>query len=82
VTKAAIQSESFIAAASFQETTKVLTDAALSGRRDELVGLKENVIVGHMVPAGTGFKKYLALKIHRDEPEVQEPPVEEAPVPA
>ncbi|HLF93207.1 MAG TPA: DNA-directed RNA polymerase subunit beta' [Planctomycetota bacterium] len=82
VTKAAIQSESFIAAASFQETTKVLTDAALSGRRDELVGLKENVIVGHMIPAGTGFKKYLALKLHRDEPEVIEPPVEEAPVPA
>jgi len=68
VTKAAIGSESFIAAASFQETTKVLTDAALSGRRDELVGLKENVIVGHMVPAGTGFKKYLNLKIQREEP--------------
>jgi DNA-directed RNA polymerase subunit beta' len=83
VTKAAIQSESFIAAASFQETTKVLTDAALSGRRDELLGLKENVIVGHMVPAGTGFKKYLALKLHRDEPEVVEPPpAEESVVPA
>ncbi|HLY08016.1 MAG TPA: DNA-directed RNA polymerase subunit beta' [Planctomycetota bacterium] len=82
VTKAAIQSESFIAAASFQETTKVLTDAALSGRRDELIGLKENVIVGHMVPAGTGFKKYLNLKLHRDEPEVTEPPAEEALVPA
>ncbi len=68
VTKAAIQSESFIAAASFQETTKVLTDAALAGRRDELVGLKENVIVGHMVPAGTGFKKYLNMKLHREEP--------------
>ena len=61
----------------------MLTDAALSGRRDELVGLKENVIVGHMIPAGTGFKKYLALKLHRDEPEVQEPPpAEEAVVPA
>jgi DNA-directed RNA polymerase subunit beta' len=83
VTKAAIQSESFIAAASFQETTKVLTDAALSGRRDELVGLKENVIVGHMVPAGTGFKKYLGLKLHRDEPEATEPPAPaEALVPA
>jgi DNA-directed RNA polymerase subunit beta' len=82
VTKAAIQSESFIAAASFQETTKVLTDAALSGRRDELIGLKENVIVGHMVPAGTGFKKYLNLKLHRDEPEVPEAPAEEALVPA
>ncbi len=83
VTKAAIQSESFIAAASFQETTKVLTDAALAGRRDELQGLKENVIVGHMVPAGTGFKKYLNLKLQRDEPEAQEPPpVAEALVPA
>ena len=82
VTKAAIQSESFIAAASFQETTKVLTDAALSGRRDELIGLKENVIVGHMVPAGTGFKKYLGLKLHRDEPEQAEPPAAEALVPA
>ena len=82
VTKAAIQSESFIAAASFQETTKVLTDAALSGRKDELIGLKENVIVGHMVPAGTGFKKYLAMKLHRDEPEVPEAPAEEALVPA
>jgi DNA-directed RNA polymerase subunit beta' len=80
VTKAAIQSESFIAAASFQETTKVLTDAALSGRRDELVGLKENVIVGHMVPAGTGFKKYLMMKLDRDEPEAAEAPME--PVPA
>jgi DNA-directed RNA polymerase subunit beta' len=73
ITKAAIQAESFIAAASFQETTKVLTDAALAGRRDELVGLKENVIVGHMVPAGTGFKKYLALKLVREEPEQPEP---------
>jgi DNA-directed RNA polymerase subunit beta' len=82
VTKAAIQSESFIAAASFQETTKVLTDAALSGRRDELIGLKENVIVGHMVPAGTGFKKYLSMKLHRDEPEQAEPPAAEALVPA
>ena len=81
ITKAAIQSESFIAAASFQETTKVLTDAALAGRRDELVGLKENVIVGHMVPAGTGFKKYLGMKVQRDEPEQPEP-APEAVVPA
>jgi DNA-directed RNA polymerase subunit beta' len=78
ITKAAIQSESFIAAASFQETTKVLTDAALSGRRDELQGLKENVIVGHMVPAGTGFKKYLGMKLQRDEPEQPEEPAPEA----
>jgi len=59
ISKAAIQSESFIAAASFQETTRVLTDAAISGKRDDLVGLKENVIMGHLIPAGTGFKQYL-----------------------
>ncbi len=55
ITKAAVQSESFISAASFQETTKVLTEAALAGKVDRLVGLKENVILGHLVPAGTGF---------------------------
>jgi DNA-directed RNA polymerase subunit beta' len=55
ITKAAVSSESFISAASFQETTKVLTEAALGGRVDELVGLKENVILGHLIPAGTGF---------------------------
>ncbi len=51
-----MQSSSFISAASFQETTKVLTEAALAGKVDNLVGLKENVILGHLVPAGTGFK--------------------------
>jgi DNA-directed RNA polymerase subunit beta' len=56
ITKAAVQSESFISAASFQETTKVLTEAALAGKQDRLVGLKENVILGHLIPAGTGFK--------------------------
>lgn len=60
ITKAAVQSESFISAASFQETTKVLTEAALAGKVDNLVGLKENVILGHLVPAGTGFH------IHQD----------------
>ena len=55
ITKAAVQSESFISAASFQETTKVLTEASLAGKIDQLVGLKENVILGHLVPAGTGF---------------------------
>ena len=50
-----MQSESFISAASFQETTKVLTEAALAGKIDNLVGLKENVILGHLIPAGTGF---------------------------
>ncbi|MCA9236066.1 MAG: DNA-directed RNA polymerase subunit beta', partial [Planctomycetales bacterium] len=56
ITKASVQSSSFISAASFQETTKVLTEAALSGKTDYLVGLKENVILGHLIPAGTGFK--------------------------
>ena len=60
ITKAAVQSESFVSAASFQETTKVLTEAALAGKSDYLVGLKENVILGHLVPAGTGFH------IHQD----------------
>lgn len=55
ITKAAVQSDSFISAASFQETTKVLTEAALAGKVDYLVGLKENVILGHLIPAGTGF---------------------------
>ncbi|HEY3969682.1 MAG TPA: DNA-directed RNA polymerase subunit beta' [Planctomycetaceae bacterium] len=58
ITKAAVQSESFISAASFQETTKVLTEAALAGKIDLLVGLKENVILGHLIPAGTGFKTH------------------------
>ena len=53
-----MQSSSFISAASFQETTKVLTEAALAGKVDNLVGLKENVILGHLVPAGTGFRTY------------------------
>ncbi|MFV1963808.1 MAG: DNA-directed RNA polymerase subunit beta' [Pirellulaceae bacterium] len=58
VTKASVQSASFISAASFQETTKVLTEAALAGKIDELVGLKENVILGHLIPAGTGFRTF------------------------
>ncbi len=58
ITKASVQSSSFISAASFQETTKVLTEAALAGKVDRLVGLKENVILGHLVPAGTGFRTY------------------------
>jgi len=63
ITKASLQSESFIAAASFQETTKVLTEASLAGRVDKLRGLKENVILGHLVPAGTAFKPYLDMKV-------------------
>jgi DNA-directed RNA polymerase subunit beta' len=63
ITKAAVQSDSFISAASFQETTKVLTEAALAGKSDFLVGLKENVILGHLVPAGTGFKTHQEAEV-------------------
>jgi len=63
ITKAAVQSESFISAASFQETTRVLTEAALAGKVDRLVGLKENVILGHLIPAGTGFKSYQEAEV-------------------
>ncbi|AQQ71333.1 DNA-directed RNA polymerase subunit beta' [Limihaloglobus sulfuriphilus] len=63
ITKASLQSDSFISAASFQETTKVLTEAALGGKIDTLQGLKENVILGHLIPAGTGFRGYTDLKV-------------------
>jgi DNA-directed RNA polymerase subunit beta' len=63
ITKASLQSESWISAASFQETTKVLTEAAIAGRIDNLVGLKENVILGHLIPAGTGFKRYVDSRV-------------------
>jgi DNA-directed RNA polymerase subunit beta' len=63
ITKAAVQSDSFISAASFQETTKVLTEAALAGKVDYLVGLKENVILGHLVPAGTGFHSHQGAEV-------------------
>ena len=65
ITKASLTTESFISAASFQETTRVLTDAASSGKIDHLLGLKENVIVGHLIPAGTGLKEYRAIEITR-----------------
>ncbi|MDD5465070.1 MAG: DNA-directed RNA polymerase subunit beta' [Candidatus Omnitrophica bacterium] len=63
ITKASLTTESFISAASFQETTRVLTEAATSGKRDELFGLKENVIVGHLIPAGTGFKAHRDIEV-------------------
>ncbi|MCM8792371.1 MAG: DNA-directed RNA polymerase subunit beta' [Candidatus Omnitrophica bacterium] len=63
ITKASLSTESFISAASFQETTRVLTEAACSGKRDDLYGLKENVIVGHLIPAGTGFYKYRDIEV-------------------
>ncbi|GIW74539.1 MAG: hypothetical protein KatS3mg103_1061 [Phycisphaerales bacterium] len=63
ITKASLQSESFLSGASFQETTKVLTEAALKGATDHLVGLKENVLLGHLIPAGTGFRKYQDIRV-------------------
>jgi DNA-directed RNA polymerase subunit beta' len=63
VTKASLETESFISAASFQDTTRVLTDAATLGRVDQLRGFKENVIMGHLIPAGTGFKVYRNVKL-------------------
>ena len=71
ITKASVQSSSFISAASFQETTKVLTEAALAGRVDNLVGLKENVILGHLIPAGTGFNTFQTSEV-RVRPEALE----------
>jgi DNA-directed RNA polymerase subunit beta' len=58
ITRASLQTQSFISAASFQETTKVLNEAAISGKEDHLLGLKENVIVGHLIPAGTGVRDF------------------------
>jgi DNA-directed RNA polymerase subunit beta' len=71
ITKASLQSDSFISAASFQETTKVLTEASLAGKVDVLRGLKENVILGHLIPAGTAFRPHLDIKVKH----LAEPPV-------
>ena len=66
ITKAALATNSFLSAASFQETTKVLTDAAIKGRIDPLIGLKENVIIGQLIPAGTGLRRYRDVKLDTD----------------
>ncbi|HOP28669.1 MAG TPA: DNA-directed RNA polymerase subunit beta' [Spirochaetota bacterium] len=68
ITKAALNTESFISAASFQETTRVLTDAAIKGKVDHLRGLKENVIIGHLIPAGTGVRIYNNISVYQNEP--------------
>jgi len=73
ITKASLQSESFLSGASFQETTKVLTEAALRGATDELQGLKENVLLGHLIPAGTGFEPYTKMRVRA----LVEPPADE-----
>ena len=66
ITKAALATDSFLSAASFQETTRVLTDAAIKGKIDPLVGLKENVIIGKLIPAGTGMMKYRSVKLNTE----------------
>ena len=73
ITKASLATESFLSAASFQETTRVLTEAAIKGKEDELIGLKENVIIGKLIPAGTGMKKYRNVHISTE----QEPKTEQ-----
>jgi len=65
ITKASLSTKSFISAASFQETTRILADAATAGKVDHLQGLKENVIVGHLIPAGTGLRKYREVEVEK-----------------
>ena len=66
ITKASLATDSFLSAASFQETTKVLTEAAINGKVDQLIGLKENVLIGKLIPAGTGMKRYRSIKLNTD----------------
>jgi DNA-directed RNA polymerase subunit beta' len=73
ITKASLSTDSFISAASFQETTRVLTEAAISGKTDELRGLKENVIVGRLIPAGTGLNNYTRVEVLTPGGEVVKP---------
>jgi len=78
ITKASLSTESFISAASFQETTRVLTEASISGRVDHLRGLKENVTMGRLIPAGTGFEPYRHVQIPPDEPPPRRPDFEDS----
>jgi len=71
ITKASLSTESFISAASFQETTRVLTEAAVTGKTDHLQGLKENVIIGQLIPAGTGVERYRSVMIETDDDELE-----------
>ena len=66
ITKASLATNSFLSAASFQETTKVLTEAAIVGKEDPLIGLKENVLIGKLIPAGTGMKRYRSVRLSTD----------------
>ena len=69
ITKASLSTESFISASSFQETTKVLTEASINGKTDDLRGLKENVIMGRLIPAGTGLRAYKRLDVDVEQPD-------------
>lgn len=80
ITKASLSTGSFISAASFQETTKVLTEAAIHGKVDPLIGLKENVIMGKLIPAGTGLPQYSEVELEVEEPEADETAVSDAEV--
>ena len=82
ITKASLSTRSFISAASFQETTRILTEAAIQGSVDHLRGLKENVTIGHLIPAGTGLSKYRQLQLVSSDGEDVEAPVLEEPAPA
>ena len=75
ITKASLATDSFLSAASFQETTRVLTDAAIKGKVDPLIGLKENVIIGKLIKAGTGMGRYRSLKVY--DPDAPEEGIEE-----
>ncbi|VAX27132.1 DNA-directed RNA polymerase beta' subunit, partial [hydrothermal vent metagenome] len=79
ITKSSLSTESFISAASFQETTRVLTEVSVSGKRDNLIGLKENVIMGRLIPAGTGCRAYSDIRIEEPEIEEVQPQAEEVP---
>jgi DNA-directed RNA polymerase subunit beta' len=81
ITKASLTTQSFISAASFQETTRVLTDAAIRGAKDDLLGLKENIIIGHLIPAGTGIYRYHDIEIEPPEGFQPPPPPLEAALP-
>ena len=72
ITKASLQTESFLSAASFQETTKVLTEAAIRGKVDHLLGLKENVIIGKLIPAGTGMRCYHDVDVKHVDPQTED----------
>jgi DNA-directed RNA polymerase subunit beta' len=76
ITRASLNIDSFISAASFQETSRVLTNASIKGKVDQLRGLKENVIIGHLIPAGTGIKKYKSVELYKEEPGDMELPGE------